>query len=452
MTHGSPWRLIVSFAVPVLLSQIFQQLYNTADTLIVGRFLGDGALAAVSSSGPLIFLLISFFVGVTMGASVTISRYFGAGDHDRVSRAIHTNILVSMCSGILLTVCGVAFTPTILRWMGTDPEVLPEAISYFRYYFTGVLAVMLYNACKSVMNALGDSKRPLYYLLLSSAVNIALDILFGGFGWGVWSAAVATVISQAISMILCLIQLSRKTAKYRLRLSHLRADREMIGLILRYGLPSGVQNSVIGLANVVVQTNINDFGALAQAGCGAYSKIEGFGFLPITSFTLALTTFIGQNLGAQEYERAKKGARFGLIACVSIAEAIGLAIYAFIPALIAMFIQSGDAAQVQEVIRLGTMHARIMTPFYFLLALSNAMAAVLRGAGRSIVPMIVMLCCWCVFRVTYITIAVPIWPELTTISWAYPITWGLSSIIFLIYYNVVDWVHAYGRSKPRKMA
>ena len=212
-----------------------------------------------------------------------------------------------------------------------------------------------------------------------------------------------------------------------------------------------LQQYVIALANVVVQTNINDFGALAQAGCGAYSKIEGFGFLPITSFTLALTTFIGQNLGAQEYERAKKGARFGLIACVSIAEAIGLAIYAFIPALIAMFIQSGDVAQVQEVIRLGTLHARIMTPFYFLLALSNAMAAVLRGAGRSIVPMIVMLCCWCVFRVTYITIAVPIWPELTTISWAYPITWGLSSIIFLIYYNVVDWVHAYGRSKPRKM-
>lgn len=152
MTYGSPWRLIVSFAVPVLLSQIFQQLYNTADTLIVGRFLGDGALAAVSSSGPLIFLLISFFVGVTMGASVTISRYFGAGDHDRVSRAIHTNILVSMCSGILLTVCGVAFTPTILRWMGTDPEVLPEAISYFRYYFTGVLAVVLYNACNHYNN------------------------------------------------------------------------------------------------------------------------------------------------------------------------------------------------------------------------------------------------------------------------------------------------------------
>ena len=244
----------------------------------------------------------------------------------------------------------------------------------------------------------------------------------------------------------------KATESYRLIPRKIRFNGRMLQKVLYIGIPSGLQNAVIALANVVVQTNINDFGALAQAGCGAYSKIEGFGFLPITSFTLALTTFIGQNLGAQEYERAKKGARFGLIACVSIAEAIGLAIYAFIPALIAMFVQSGDAAQVQEVIRLGTMHARIMTPFYFLLALSNAMAAVLRGAGRSIVPMIVMLCCWCVFRVTYITIAVPIRPELTTISWAYPITWGLSSIIFLIYYNVVDWVHAYGRSKPRKMA
>ena len=275
MTHGSPWRLIVSFAVPVLLSQIFQQLYNTADTLIVGRFLGDGALAAVSSSGPLIFLLISFFVGMTMGASVTISRYFGAGDHDRVSRAIHTNILVSMCSGILLTVFGVAFTPTILRWMGTDPEVLPEAISYFRYYFTGVLAVVLYNACKSIMNALGDSRRPLYYLILSSLINIALDLLFiAGFHWGVWSAAVATTISQAISMVLCLIHLSKKGMPYQLQWRKLRFDREMLGQMVRYGLPSGVQNSVIGLANVILQSNINSFGKLAMAGYGAYSKLE----------------------------------------------------------------------------------------------------------------------------------------------------------------------------------
>ena len=180
MTKGSPWRLIVKFAIPVFLSQVFQQLYNTADTLIVGRFLGDEALAAVSSSGPLIFLLISFFEGMTMGAGVTISRFFGAGDHEKVSRAVHTNVTFSLLAGVFLTVVGVWLTPTFLRWMGTDPEVLPEAISYFRYYFTGVLAVVMYNTCKSIMNALGDSRRPLYYLILSSLTNIVLDLLFIG--------------------------------------------------------------------------------------------------------------------------------------------------------------------------------------------------------------------------------------------------------------------------------
>ena len=334
MTKGSPWRLIAGFALPVLLSQIFQQLYNTADTLIVGRFLGDGALAAVSSSGPLIFLLVSFVEGLTLGAGVAISRYFGAGDDASVERAIHTNIVVSFLSGVFLSVFGVLLTPSILRWMGTDPEVLPEAISYFRYYFAGVLAVVLYNACKSIMNALGDSKRPLYYLLLSSATNVALDILFiGGFRWGVWSAAVATVISQAISVVLCLMQLSRKTARYRLQWAKLRIDREMLGQIVRYGLPSGIQNSVIGFANVIVQANINTFGKITIAACGTYSKLEGFAFLPITSFTMALTTYTSQNLGAREYGRAKKGARFGIVCAMILAELIGFAMYAFMPYL-----------------------------------------------------------------------------------------------------------------------
>lgn len=366
---------------------------------------------------------------------------------------MHTSVAFAIVAGLVLTLVGVLLTPTILDWMHTPADVLPNSIEYFRVYFGGVIFAVLYNAVNGIFQAVGDSRHPLYFLIISAMLNVALDLLFVGvLGMGVGGAAFATVISQAVSAFLGLRKLMKATESYRLIPRKIRFNGRMLQKVLYIGIPSGLQNAVIALANVVVQTNINDFGALAQAGCGAYSKIEGFGFLPITSFTLALTTFIGQNLGAQEYERAKKGARFGLIACVSIAEAIGLAIYAFIPALIAMFIQSGDVAQVQEVIRLGTMHARIMTPFYFLLALSNAMAAVLRGAGRSIVPMIVMLCCWCMFRVTYITIAVPIRPELTTISWAYPITWGLSSIIFLIYYNVVDWVHAYGRSKPRKMA
>ena len=442
MTKGSPWRLIAGFALPVLLSQVFQQLYNTADTLIVGRFLGDGALAAVSSSGPLIFLLVSFFEGLTLGAGIAISRYFGAGDDTRVERAIHTNIVVSFLSGIALSVFGILLTPSILRWMGTDPEVLPEAISYFRYYFAGVLAVVLYNACKSIMNALGDSKRPLYYLLLSSATNVALDILFiGGFRWGVWSAAVATVISQAISVVLCLMQLSRKTARYHLQWAKLRIDREMLGQIVRYGLPSGIQNSVIGFANVIVQANINTFGKITIAACGTYSKLEGFAFLPITSFTMALTTYTSQNLGAREYGRAKKGARFGIVCAMILAELIGFAMYAFMPYLARFF------SSTPEVIRLATNQARTISLFYCLLAYSHAVSSVLRGAGKSFVPMAVMLAIWCVLRITYITLIMQYSHELRFLYYAYPLTWSISSIIFFLYYHRSDWVHGFECAK-----
>ena len=442
MTTGAPWRRITAFALPVLLSQVFQQLYNTVDALIVGRFLGDEALAAVTSSGPLIFLLVSFFEGLTLGAGVAISRYFGANDPARVERAIHTSILVSAISGLLLTGLGVWLTPHILRWMDTDPEVLPDAIDYFRYYFTGVLAVVLYNACKSIMNALGDSRRPLYYLLLSSAVNVVLDLLFiAGFGWGVWSAAVATTISQAISMVLCLIHLSGKRTAFRLQWSKLRVDRELFGEIVRYGLPSGVQNCVISLANVIVQANINTFGKLAVAACGTYSKLEGFAFLPITSFTMALTTYTGQNLGAREYDRAKKGARFGILCAIIIAELIGLALYILMPQLARLFTQT------PEVIQMATRQARTIAPFFFLLAYSHAVASVCRGAGKSIVPMVIMLGVWCVLRITYITLIMRVSHELLFLYLAYPITWSISSIIYFLYYHFSDWIHGFERSK-----
>ena len=442
MTTGAPWRRITAFALPVLLSQVFQQLYNTVDALIVGRFLGDVALAAVTSSGALIFLLVSFFEGLTLGAGVAISRYFGANDPARVERAIHTNILVSAISGLLLTGLGVWLTPHILRWMDTDPEVLPDAIDYFRYYFTGVLAVVLYNACKSIMNALGDSRRPLYYLLLSSAVNVVLDLLFiAGFGWGVWSAAVATTISQAVSMVLCLIHLSGRHAAFRLQWSKLRVDRELFGEIVRYGLPSGIQNCIVSLANVVVQANINTFGKLAVAGCGTYSKLEGFAFLPITSFTMALTTYTGQNLGARQYDRAKKGARFGILCAITVAELIGLALYILMPQLARLFTQT------PEVIQMATRQARTIAPFFFLLAYSHAVASVCRGAGKSIVPMVIMLGVWCVLRITYITLIMRVSHELLFLYLAYPITWSISSVIYFLYYHFSDWIHGFEKSK-----
>jgi len=442
MTVGNPYRLILEFAIPIFLSQVFQQFYNTADTLIVGKFLGTEALAAVSSSGNLIFLLTSFFIGTAMGAGVVISRYFGARDYEKVSRAVHTTIALGIVCGVFLTVAGVVFTPVLLQWMDTDPDVMPQAVEYFRYYFLGVFAVVEYNNCKSIMNALGDSKRPLYYLIISSLLNIALDLLFiGGFGWGVWAAAVATIISQAVSMILCLVHLCKKGTLYQVELKKLRFDGRMMREIIHYGFPAGIQNSVIGLANVIVQTNINSFGKLATAAYGSYSKIEGFAFLPVNSFTMALTTFIGQNLGAREHERAKKGANFGIWSSVICAELIGVAIYAAAPYLIRMFSDN------PEVIAIGTRQARIEALFFCLLAYSHAIAAVCRGAGKAFVPMFIMLAIWCVLRICYITIVMKVKHDLVYIYWAYPLTWGISSVIYLIYYRYSDWIHGFEKNQ-----
>ena len=438
MTQGNPYSQIIAFALPIFLSQVFQQLYNTADTLIVGRFLGTNALAAVSSSGTLIFLLVSFFNGTSMGAGVVVSKYFGAKDSDKISRAIHTNIVFSLLCGVVLTLVGVFLTPTFLVWMKTDPDVLPEAIEYFRYFFLGSLAMIMYNACRGIMSALGDSKRPLYYLIFSSLLNVALDVLFvAGFGWGVWSAAVATVLSQAASVVLCLRHLLVKDQIYSVRLKKLRIDKAMLLEILRYGLPAGVQNSVIAFANTIVQTQINSFGKYATAAYGTHGKIEGFAFLPIVSFNMAISTFISQNLGAGLYDRVKQGARFGTVAAVLMAELVGVLCYIFAPQLIGLFDSNA------EVIRLGTMQARTVSLFFFLLAYSHSIAAVCRGAGKAFVPMFIMLGVWCVLRICYIAYVSHTFGELSYIYWAYPITWAISSVMYLIYYLKGDWIHGF---------
>lgn len=446
MTKGNPYANILRFALPVFLSQVFQQLYNTADTFIVGKFLGTDALAAVSSSGNLIFLLVSFFEGMAIGAGIVISRYFGAGQKERVSHAIHTDLALGIVSGLFLTVFGVLMTPKFLVWMNTDPEVLPQAIEYFRYYFFGALFLVLYNTCRGIMNALGDSRRPLYYLIFSSLLNVVLDIVFVGvFRFGVWSAALATVISQAASVVLCLCYLCKKSFAYRVEWRKIGFRPEILSEIIRYGLPSGVQNSVIGLANVVLQSQVNSFGKMAMAAFGTQAKIEGFAFLPITGFNMALTTFIGQNLGAKEYDRAKKGARFGIAAAVLLAELIGVVYYIFAPDIISIFDSTPD------VVALGTQHARATALFYFLLAFSHSVAAVCRGAGKAFVPMTVMLSIWCVLRLCYVMAIMHFVGEIGYIYLAYPITWTISSVIYLLYYHFSDWVHGFEK-KERKTA
>ena len=438
MTTGPIWKRIIAFAVPLFFGNLFQQLYNTADSLIVGNFLGSSALAAVSSSGNLIFLLVGFFNGIAIGSGVVVAKYFGAGKFAMVKRAIHTITAFGLLSGMVLTVVGILAAPQILILMGTPAEVLPNSVTYFRIYFAGSLALVMYNFLVGILQSVGDSRHPLIYLMISSVINIVLDlILVAGFHFGVGAAALATVISQVISALLCLRQLLKSPAEYRLEVRKIRLDGIMLRHIISNGLPAGLQNSIISLANVVVQSNINKFGAMAVAVCGSYSKIEGFGFLPITCFALALTTFIGQNLGAKEYDRAKKGAVFGVVCSLSIAELVGIGIYLLSPYLIAGF---NDTPQV---ISYGTAQAHTVTLFYFLLAFSHCMAGILRGAGKSAVPMFVMLICWCIIRVSYITIAVNFIHDIRVIFWAYPITWTLSSITFLIYFLKSDWLHAF---------
>ena len=429
------------FALPVFLGNVFQQLYNTFDAWCVGNYIGDDALAAVSSSGSLIFMMVSFFNGLAMGAGVIIARAFGAKQYDTMRKAIHTAIAFGMVTGVVLSVAGVVFTPTILRWMGTPDEVLPQSISYFRYYFCGAIFTVMYNIFVGILHAVGDSKHPLYYLIFSTFVNIVLDMLFvAGLGLGVGSAAVATTIAQGVSALLCFVHLLRVDAPYRVEIKHIVFDKKSLADIIRYGLPSGVQNSVIAFANVVVQSNINSFGKSAMAGCGSYSKLEGFAFLPVTCFTQALSTFVGQNLGARRHDRVKKGVVFGIACSCLMAEVIGVLSYVFAPQLIGLFSDS------QEAIAFGAAHMRTICLFYCLLAFSHCVAGIMRGAGKATVPMFTMLACWCVIRVSYITIAVKLVNQLTTVSWAYPISWSLSSIIFLICLLKGDWIHAFDRS------
>lgn len=440
MTEGPIWKGLIYFAIPIFMGNLFQQLYNTADTLIVGNFLGKEALAAVSSSGNLIFMMVGFLQGMAMGAGVLIAKYYGAKDYHRMRTAIHTDLAFALVAGIVLTIVGVLVTPTILQWMGTPENVLPNSVAYFRTYFLGSLASFLYNVCTGILQAVGNSRYPLYCLIVSSLVNVGLDVLFVGIlGFGVASAAAATVIAQIISAALCIVKLLTTTEPYRVSVREIRLELPVLRQIINLGLPSGVQNSVIAFANVLVQANINAFGDSAMAGCGSYSKLEGFAFLPVTCFSMALSTFVSQNLGAKQHDRVKKGAKLGMICAVCTAECIGVLFWIFAPSLIGLFNDDPN------VVQFGVMQMRVISLFYGLLALNHCMAGILRGAGKAMVPMMVMLASWCLLRVTYITIMVRTFGHISVIFSAYPVTWTVSAIIFAIYYNKADWVHSFDR-------
>ena len=434
MTEGSVWKKLVIFAIPLLLGNLFQQLYNAVDSLVVGNFCGNEALAAVSSSGSMQHLLIGFFQGVFVGASVIISRRFGAKDKEGVDEAIHTTVVFALAMGVILTVLGVWFTPTILRWMGTPENVMPNSITYFRIYCMGLLGMVLYNTTNGIFNALGDSKHPLYYLIISSVTNAVLDVLFvGAFDMGVAGAALATTIGQFLSAILGLLHLMSGRFVVQIKISKLSIKWETLKKVFLLGLPSGVQNSVNAIANLVVQSNINAFGDLAMGGCGSYSKIQGFVFIPVLSMSLALTTYVGQNMGANRPDRVKEGIRQGITISVIMAEIFGIFVFFFAPWLVGLFSQDPN------VVVYGVQQAKIEALFFCLLAITHACAGTLRGAGKTMIPMGVTLGAWCVLRIVYIEGLVRVIPNINVVFSAYPVTWLISSALLLWFVKHQDW-------------
>lgn len=440
LLEGSVAKGILGFAIPIFWGQLLQQLYNMVDAWVIGNYADNASFAAVSSAGNLIFLIVGFFNGIGVGGGVVISRYFGAKDDKNVENAIHTNFLFGILASVVSTLVGVLLVPTILRWMGTPDNVLPQSLAYFRVYFGGVSTVIMYNICMSIMQAVGDSKHPLYYLMLSSIINMILDMIFvAGFHTGVTGAAIATVLSQGISVALCVFRMCKGKDRAKLDFKKLRIHRGIIMEVIYQGIPTGIQNSVISIGNIVIQSNINSFGEFAMSGVGAYSRIEGLVFLPIMSMSMALPTFISQNLGAKKYDRAKKGAAFGIASGVVIAELIGFVIFFGVSPLLRIFVSTPQA------IAFGRIHARTVALFFCLLSFSHCAAGVIRGSGKAIVPMVGMLFSWCVIRIVYVTIALRIVPEFRMISCAYPITWSVTTVIFAVFLLKTDWVHSFER-------
>ena len=438
LTEGSIVKALISFAVPLFFSQLLQQFYNMADAWVVGNFASNDAFAAVSMSSNLIFLVIGLFNGIAIGGGVVISRYYGSKDEVQTSIAIHANLLFGVIAAVVSTIAGTLLVPQLLKLMNTPDSVMPEALNYFGIYFAGVSTVIMYNTCMSIMRAVGDSVRPLYYLLISCIVNVFLDLLFVAvFGWGAGGAAFATVIAQGLSVVLCLVRMCSGKDAIKIQIKELFSFRkDAMMKIIRQGLPGGIQNTVNSIGNMVVQSCINSFGAYAISGYGAFQKVEGVAFLPIMAMCMALPTFVSQNLGAGEIGRAKKGTVIGIAAGAIFAQTIAVIMYFLAPQLLRIFVSSPEALEY------GIGHSRIVVWFFFLLSFTHCAAGALRGCGKAMIPMITLLVCWCGIRILYVTTAVKLFPVFQSISWAYPLTWGLSAIILLVCLLRLDWENA----------
>lgn len=452
LTEGNIWWQIIAFAIPLLLGNLFQQLYNMVDTWVVGNFVSDAAFAAVGTVAPIINTLIGFFMGLSSGAGVVISQAYGRADMTEVKRTVIASVIMTLTLGVAFTVIGVSFTPMMLDFINTPDEVTVEATTYLRIYFAGVMGLMVYNMGAGILRAVGDSKRPFYFLVVSALLNIVLDLLFViKFGMGVAGVAYATIISQIASAILVSIVLIKTSSPVKLVLSELKHEflhiKELFPIfkkIVRVGIPAALQMAITAFSNVFIQSYINHFGKECMAGYTAYAKIDAILFMPMQSLALSATTFVGQNLGAEKPQRAKKGSNTALILAVISTLLMGIPVMIFAPYLVTFFID------VESAVSYGTMFLRFMTPFYLLCTVNQVYSGSLRGSGNSKAPMVIMLTSFVLFRQAYMFIMANfISNTIIPIVAAYPAGWALSSILTIIVYLRAPFVK---KSREQKAA
>lgn len=435
ITEGIIWKQLLFFFFPILVGTFFQQLYNTIDAIIVGQYVGKEALAAVGSTGSLINLLVGFFVGLSSGATVIIAQFFGARDDESVSKAVHTSIALSIVGGAIIMVIGIIFAPSCLKAMGVPSDIMHYAVDYTRIYFIGMIASLIYNMGSGILRAIGDSKRPLYFLIISCFVNIILDALFViVFKMNVVGVGIATVISQIVSAILTMMVLMRTSQSYKLYLRKIRFYREILNRIITIGLPAGLQSVMYSVSNIIIQSNINAFGTDTIAAWAAYGKIDSLFWMAMGAFGVSITTFVGQNFGAKKFDRVKKS----VVVCLKMAMGVSIALS------VILFFFGGTFSQLftndTAVINKSSEIIRFLTPFYFTYVCVEILSGAIRGTGESLKPMILTCLGICALRVVWILVIVPLYPSFTMVTVSYPVTWAATSILFIIYYVRGSWL------------
>lgn len=435
MTEGNIWKLLIIFSIPLILGNLLQQMYNTADSIIVGNFVGSNGLAAVGSGTALINLIIAFSQGAAVGAGVIVSQSLGARDKQKTTLAVHTAMCIAIILGVILSAIGVILSRDLLVWMKTPKSVLKDSVLYLQIYCGGLIFNVIYNMATGILNAAGNSKRPLIYLAIASVTNIILDLVFiKALKWGVKGAAIATDISQALSCILAVGYLLRVNSDYKLIIKELKIHGNTAKQIIRVGLPTAIQNMVISFSNVLVQSSVNSYGATAMAGYAAYLKIDGFNILPVLSISMAVTTFTGQNVGAKKPDRVKKGMWNALIMGVIYTVIIGAVLLLTSHTVLGLFTKDND------VITYGQLAMKYFCPFYFLLGILNILAGTVRGAGKGVPPMLILLFSMCIFRILWIKIALPFYSTIDGVFILYPISWLVGMILMIIYTKFGKWM------------